>query len=198
MFWCTYIRIINFKGFRLDQWVHLDCWLFTFLSLSSTEAPLGFPLKIAIILLFGMQWTMERGKTLWFFPLPAFLWHKETVWRREGFWSSQRRAPIVACEHRRIFSCRFSPPVILSETTRNTSVFAGYTLSCWMQLLQVMGMQSCCTPFINLCNTGYKIATIQRFKYAKFNNLKSYQVIFEEPVTKLTVKHCVPKQCRGK
>ena len=40
-------------------------------TLSSTEAPLGFPLKIAIILLFGMQWTMERGKTLWFSPLSS-------------------------------------------------------------------------------------------------------------------------------
>ena len=40
-------------------------------TLSSMEAPLGFPLKIAIILLFGMQWTMERGKTLWFSPLSS-------------------------------------------------------------------------------------------------------------------------------
>ena len=71
VFWCTYIRIVNFKGFRLDQWVHLDCWLLRFLTLSSTEAPLVFPLKIAIILLFGMQWTMERGKTLWFSPLSS-------------------------------------------------------------------------------------------------------------------------------
>ena len=122
VFWCTYIRIINFKGFRLDQWVHLDCWLLRFLTLSSTEAPLGFPLKIAIILLFGMQWTMERGKRFDFPLSPAFLRHKESVWRREGFWSSQRRAPLVAREHRRFFSRRSSPPVILSDNQKYVCV----------------------------------------------------------------------------